>query len=189
MSISVIDDFASAEEVADLLDIYTSSHNKAEAERCLECNKPYYHFLYAEHELFKKYTNAIEELHDTKLQLSYCGISIMVNTALKYHADNCSPEDDRLLGTPSDSDARHGLSDIDGVAWIPNHCHTRILTGVLYLNTLPSLGATVFPQHDTKIYPTKGTLLTFPCDNNYIHGVENTGKNIRLASLLWYVKG
>lgn len=188
MSILSIENFASKEEITDLLDIYTSSHNKAEAERCLECNKPYYHFLYAEHELFKKYTDMIRDLHSLDLQLSYSGISIMVNTSLKYHADNCNPKDDTLLGTPSNGE-RYGLTEIDDIAWVPNHCHTRVLTGILYLNTLDNYGATVFPQHNTKIYPAEGTLLTFPCDNNYIHGVENTGKNIRLASLLWYVKG
>lgn len=185
MSISVIDDFASAEEVADLLDIYTSSHNQAEAERCLECNKPYYRFIPFEHDLFNKYAYVLNEQYNVDLRLSYSGLSIMACSSLPFHADNCKPEDDTILGTP-DSEGT-GLVDIDGLKWMPNHCHTRTMTAVLYLNTIACNGATVFPQHNIKVFPKKGSLLTFPCDHDYIHGVSPVGPNIRIAALLWFV--
>lgn len=183
--INLIENFVSDAEVLELTSYYESSSCFAEANRCCECNKPYYKFLDFKHKIFSKAADKMCEIYGQDLQLALSGMSIMTNYIMQYHADNERPTKGNIvLGKPDESE-NLGLADLEKIIWEPNHCSTRLFTGVIYLNTFTDYGATVFPQQKLKYQPIQGNLLVFPCDKDYIHGIQNTGKNIRLAGLVW----
>ncbi len=187
MGIIQVDDFATESQISELLNIYHDNVAETEAKRCLECNKAYYNFIFNDGNVFRQLTTNVKEYSQDCLKLAHSGISVLVNTHLAYHADNCQPSHGLSLGCPNDGD-KYGLINVsEDMQWVPNHCHTRVLTAVVYLDNLSS-GATVFPTQSTKILPKTGRAIIFPCDNNYIHGVENVGKNIRIVAVLWFVK-
>lgn len=192
MAPKIYDDFATDEEVDDMLGIFTNNTLHKEAQRCLECNKPYKKYLEFDHEIYNNWAQRISDIVKLDVQLSYKTLSIMVNSCIPYHVDNSAPDEGSfVLGEPSNSN-NYGLNCVDNIKWVPNHCPNRLFTSVIYL-TNSSIndkhdGATVFPQHDICVSPVTKRLLVFSCDISNIHGVMNAGNNIRVAALMWFSK-
>lgn len=143
-----------------------------------------------ENNIFNHWASKINEITNRNMRLSYKALSVMVNTHMPYHADNTAPEEGSyILGIPSHN-IRFGLNIVDHISWKPNHCPNRVLTAIVYINTIlkdnNDYGATALPQHNLLIHPVSKRLSIFSCDHYSIHGVMNVGKNIRIAALLWF---
>jgi len=74
-------------------------------------------------------------------------------------------------------------SDLDGN---PNQNSTNKYTIILYLNDNYNGGELYFPQHDLKIKPQSGSILTFPGDHSNIHGVNEVKNETRYTIVSWW---
>lgn len=63
--------------------------------------------------------------------------------------------------------------------------HPRILSAVLYLNTVPSGGETRFTYFDHAVQPVAGRLLIFPSNFIYRHEALPPKKGIKIAAAYW----
>lgn len=185
--ILLINDFAQKEDILQLNSIYESSKMPVEANKCLEDNTSYYCFMHLNNSIFQKWAEKIVDLTQISMQMSDGGISVMCNKNIHYHADCEEPvEGTKILGIPSISEGFNLQKNLEDVAWKHNHCHRRIYSTVIYLNTIENGGCTILPQHNLAVNPVEGRLLGFPSNRDYVHGVESVPNVIRLAALLWF---
>lgn len=57
----------------------------------------------------------------------------------------------------------------------------RVYSAIVYLNDDYDGGNTYFPQHDLSVIPKAGSLLTFPCTLEYMHGVSEVKNRTRFT--------
>ena len=66
----------------------------------------------------------------------------------------------------------------------------RDLSFVFYLNDEFDGGDFIFPEHNIRVRPKPGMLVTFPSNHHYLHGVEPVTRGKRYSIVTWAkVKG
>lgn len=96
-------------------------------------------------------------------------------TGVTYHAQKWN--------TGGAVDPHSDISDLEGNL---NTNSTNKFTVILYLNDDYQGGELYFTQHDIKIKPKAGSIVTFPGDHTNIHGVSEVLNNIRYTIVSWW---
>lgn len=60
------------------------------------------------------------------------------------------------------------------------------LTAVVYYNSGFTGGELFFPQHDLEITPSKGLVVTYPGDNEHLHGVKEVTSGVRYTTPFFF---
>lgn len=63
--------------------------------------------------------------------------------------------------------------------------HHRVISGLVYLNTVDEGGETYFPEFDLKIKPQQGTLVVFPSNFIYRHAALPPISGEKYAAAYW----
>src|SRR5215475_9137451 len=72
--------------------------------------------------------------------------------------------------------------------WVPNHTPHRDIAAIYYLNDDFEGGELVFPAQKLYIKPRRGLLVSFPCDQNFIHEVLPVQAGRRYTVAIWFTK-
>lgn len=62
---------------------------------------------------------------------------------------------------------------------------SRIVSAVVYLNTVKKGGRTIFPHIDISVEPVEGRIVIFPSDYIYAHEAEAPESNTKYAAAYW----
>lgn len=80
----------------------------------------------------------------------------------------------------------HPDKRIDTWVYMDEYPQDNDLTAVVYYNDNFSGGELFFPQHDVKIAPRRGMVVTYPGDNEHLHGVRQITGGTRYTTPLFF---
>jgi hypothetical protein len=118
-------------------------------------------------------------MHD--LSIAHIALTkVSTGQALQEHADNA----DYICRFHGDHQWRDG--DCDAGYWTPiTGSEAYDFSVVLFLNDDFHGGPLHFPQYDFYIQPTCGTLVAFPSNRHFLHGVDYVVAGARYALAIW----
>jgi len=112
---------------------------------------------------------------------------------IDYYGEYSYPENTELVRWfPGDSMSVHsdnswtegnGLEDQKGIEHPTNY---RTYSAIFYINDDYEGGEIYFPGFDIEIKPKQGSLVIFPSNDNYTHGVKEVTKLNRYTIAAWY---
>jgi len=73
-------------------------------------------------------------------------------------------------------------------SWVPNHTPHRDYSTILYLNSDFRGGDLCFAQRKICISPTRGSLVAFPSNGDFLHSVRRVTSGIRYSMPIWFTK-